>query len=151
MSNSPTAFGLTRRHMLAALSAGSVAAAAEAAPLGLALRGPAAGPGAAPAVDLARGTLADWSALVGRRFRLAGAAGTPLKLVAVEPLLSAGPRPGRVGRRRGFAAVFESSTTRSPEGDRTHLVALGLSTPLPLFLSPPAEVSGKSRLVAVFN
>jgi hypothetical protein len=137
--------------MLAALSAGSVAAAAEAAPIGLSLGGPPARPGAAPGVDLARGTLADWSALVGRRFRLAGAAGAPLKLVAIEPLVSDGPRPASVVRRRGFAAVFESSAARAPEGDRTHVLALGLSSPLPLFLSPPSEVSGKSRLVAVFN
>jgi len=150
MSNSQTAGGLTRRHMLAALSAGSVAAAAEAAPLGRLRTAPAAPAGGTPAADLASGSLADWSALVGRTFRVAGA-GAPLKLVAVEPVTSGGRRPGTVRRRRGFAAIFETSAARAPEGDRTHLLAHGLSAPLPLFLSPPAELSGKARLVAVFN
>ena len=150
MTNVPTAGGLTRRHMLAALSAGAVATAAEASPLPLGRR--AAGPvvTAAPA-NLDRGSFADWSALVGRRFSLGGSAGAPLKLVAVEPLASAGPRPGAVSRRRAFAAVFETNAARAPEGDQAHWIAQGTGAPLPVFLSPPADVSGKARLVAVFN
>lgn len=147
MEDESNAGGLTRRHMLAALSLGAVAAAAEAAPLGSGPR--TAAPSAAPGADLARGTLADWSALVGRSFRIAG--GAPLKLVAVEPVASGGPRPGGLARRRGFAAVFETAGGRAPEGDRTYWIAHGRSAPLPVFLSPPAPVSGKSRLIAEFN
>jgi hypothetical protein len=89
--------------------------------------------------------------MVGRNFRVAGASGGSLKLVAVEPVLSDGPRPGAVRRRRGFAAVFETSPERAPQGDQAHWIAHGLGAPLPVFLSPPAEVSGRARLVAVFN
>lgn len=147
MAKKPTGRGLTRRHMLAAMSASAVATAAEAGPVRLG----SFGSKTAAAADLNRGNLSDWSALVGQRFRIAGASGAPLKLVSVEPVNSAGPRPGAVRRRRGFAAVFETSMARAPEGDQAYWIAQGMGAPLPVFLSPPAEVSGKARLVAVFN
>jgi hypothetical protein len=147
----PTAGGLTRRHVLAALSVGTVATTANAAPLRLGRRAAGDALAASAATDLERGGFADWSALVGRRFRLAGAPGAPLTLVAVEPDVSDGPRPGAVRRRRGFAAIFETATARAPEGDQAHWIAHGQGAPLPVFLSPPAAVAGKTRLVAVFN
>lgn len=151
MTNFPIAGGLTRRHMLAAISVGTVATTANAAPLRLGGRAIAPAPASPAAADLERGGFADWSALIGKSFRLAGAPGAPLKLVAVEPGLSDGPRPGTVRRRRGFAAIFETNAARAPEGDQSYWIAHGLGAPLPVFLSPPAAVGSKARLVAVFN
>ncbi|HYJ28820.1 MAG TPA: hypothetical protein VEW25_00585 [Allosphingosinicella sp.] len=151
MTNSSTAGGLTRRHMLAVLSVGTVATTAQAAPLRLGGRAAAQAPASPAAANLERGGFADWSALVGRRFRLAGAPGAPLKLIAVEPDVSDGPRPGAVRRRRGFAAIFETAAARAPEGDQAHWIAHGSGAALPVFLSPPAAVAGRTRLVAVFN
>jgi|GEM_PF-1712252 len=151
LSKTPAAGGLTRRHMLAAISAGAVATAAGAARAGSGAGAAAARPRVLGPIDLERGTFADWSAVVGRTFRLADASGAPLKLVAVEPVNSDGPRPGAIRRRRGFSAIFEANPARAPAGDRTHWIALGAHPPLPVFLSPPVEISGKMRFAAVFN
>ena len=148
MSDTQKAAGLTRRHMLGALSAAAATAAASPARAAACAADPPSPTGIS---DLARGSLSDWAALVGRSFRVAGATGAPLRLVAVEPVNSGGPRPGAVRRRRGFSAVFEAHPARSPSGDQAHWIAHGAAPPVPVFLSPPAEVSGRMRLVAVFN
>ena len=137
---------LTRRGLLAIMSAATVGTAAQAAPLSLA--------GALPRVgrtDLGRAEIGSWRALVGERFSVAGAGGAPLKLVAVEPLSSPGRRPASVARRRGFAAIFEGSAGRAPEGDATYWLSHRSSGPLPVHFGTKAAAGGKARLVAIFN
>ncbi|HEX9932256.1 MAG TPA: hypothetical protein VGB08_05390 [Allosphingosinicella sp.] len=146
MTNPADLTVLSRRSMLAALSVGAVGAAAEAAPR-LALPAAAASPAGR---DLAHAGIADWSALVGERFRLAGAAGAPLRLVKVEPLVAAGARTG-ASRRRGFAVTFEAPAGRAPEGNSTSWIARGNDAPLPVLLGSPATDGGRTRLVAIFN
>jgi hypothetical protein len=138
---------LSRRSMLAAISIGAVGAAAEAAPR-VAL--PTAAPPVAGGADLGGAAMAEWSALVGDRFRMAGAGRASLKLVNVEPLAPSGARPGAL-RRRGFAVTFEAASARAPEGNSTYLLARGSDAPLPVHLGSPASDGAKTRLVAIFN
>lgn len=147
MTISADVTALSRRSMLAALSVGAVGAAAEAAPI-LAL--PASAPSAGAGTDLGHAAMDEWSALVGERFRMAGAAGAPLKLVKVEPLAASGPRRDTL-RRRGFALTFEAPSARAPAGDETYWLARGSDAPLPVHLGSPASEGGRTRLVAIFN
>ena len=134
---------MTRRTMIATLSIGGLATAAKA---------KAAFPAAAGAgsIDLDRGAIDQWSALVGQRFSLAGSPGARLKLVAVEPLDSKGPRPRGV-RRRGFAAIFEAGADSARLADSTCIIAADFGAPLPVFFGNGGLVAGKSHLIAIFN
>jgi hypothetical protein len=98
--------------------------------------------------DLQRGEMPVWSAMVGRIFRAPTAT---LRLVAVEPLCSAGPSPSAVTRSGRFAAVFEAVAGPGPDGDATYWLAPESAAPLPLYLGPRAVVSGRPRYVAVFS
>jgi hypothetical protein len=136
---------LTRRSLLAVMSAATVGAAAQAAPIRLARAAPR------DARDLRHAGIESWRALVGERFSLAGTPGAPLRLVAVEPLSSPGRRPAGVARRRGFAAIFEGSAARAPDGDATYWLSHRSSGPLPIHLGTKAAAGGRARLVAIFN
>jgi len=146
MTKQANATALTRRSLLGALSVGVLGTAVEAAPRAIPGRGRS--PAVAPSRGLDIAEIAEWRALIGQSFRVAGSA--PLTLVEVEPVRSGGRRPGRA-RRRGFAAVFEGRAARAPQGDSVYWLAHGTSAPLPLLLSPKAEASGKARFVAIFN
>ena len=146
MTEATKAGALTRRSLLAVMSAATVGTAAQATPLSLGLATPRAAAG-----DLRHAGIEGWRPLVGERFSLAGSPGAPLKLVAVEPLSSPGRRPAGVTRRRGFAAIFEGSAGRAPEGDATYWLSHRSSGPLPIHLGTKAAAGGKARLIAIFN
>ena len=146
MTKQADAAVLTRRSVLAALSVGAIGTAVEAAPRAIAVRG--GSPSGAPARNLETAEIAEWRALIGQRFQVAGNA--PLTLVEVEADRSAGRRPAQA-RRRGFAAVFEGRAARAPQGDSVYWLAHGTSAPLPLLLGPKAEAGGKARFVAILN
>ncbi|HEX8655307.1 MAG TPA: hypothetical protein VF693_08815 [Allosphingosinicella sp.] len=146
MTQASKAGALTRRSLLAVMSAVTVGTAAQASPLSLALAPARAAPG-----DLRHAGIEGWRPLVGERFSLAGAPGAPLRLVAVEPLSSAGRRPAGVARRRGFAAIFEGSAGRAPEGDATYWLSHRSSGPLPVHFGTKGAARGRARLVAIFN
>jgi hypothetical protein len=137
---------LTRRGLLAVMSAATVGTAAGAAPLSLARAAPRAA-----RADLRHAGIEDWRPLVGERFSLAGSSGATLRLVAVEPLSSPGRRPAGVTRRRGFAAIFEGSTAHAPDGDATYWLSHRASGPLPVHFGTKAAAGAKARLVAIFN
>ncbi|HYG29171.1 MAG TPA: hypothetical protein VD887_03040 [Allosphingosinicella sp.] len=146
MTEASKAGAISRRSLLAVMSAATIGTAAQATPLRRARAAPAAARG-----DLGRAGIESWRPLVGERFSLAGAPGAPLKLVAVEPLSSPGRRPASVSRRRGFAAIFEGSAARAPEGDATYWLSHSSSGPLPVHFGTKAADGGKARLVAIFN
>lgn len=146
MAQASKAGALTRRSLLAVMSAATVGTAAQAAPLSLART-----PARSARGDLRHAGIESWRPLVGERFSLAGAPGAPLRLVAVEALSSPGRRPAGVARRRGFAAIFEGSAVRAPEGDATYWLSHSSSGPLPVHFGTKSAAGGKARLVAIFN
>lgn len=153
MDQEPKGSQPTRRSLLAGFGLGMIGVAASAAP-GLAagaVSGSKRSTPRAPAGNLQRGEMADWTGYVGATFELAPGSGSPLKLVAVEPMTSGGPRPASVRRTQRFAAVFEAVGRNPPEGDATYWLSHWSTAPLPLHFSPRAAVSGKSRMVAIFS
>ena len=95
--------------------------------------------------------IAEWRALVGERFSVAGLPGAPMRLVAVEPVVAGGRRPRHVCRRQGFAAIFETGNGTAPDGDATYWLGHRSAAPTPVHLGLKADVAGRARLVAIFN
>ena len=144
MTKSPKAVAITRRSLIGGLALAGVGTMAQAAPRTL-------GRAAAGRTDLSTAGAAEWRALVGERFSVAGLPGAPMRLVAVEPVASGGPRPSDVCRAEGFAAIFETGSGRAPEGDATYWLGHRSAAPMPVHLGLKAEVAGKAQLVAIFN
>ena len=150
MSSTETQAASSRREFVVAAGLSGVAA-ATAAP---AWAAPLATGGVAqpyPALGLLAGAdMAQWEQRIGDRFVLAET-GTTLALVGIEPLPARGRRPARLRRPHGFAALFEATDARAPEGDAIY----GLRSPrqgeLALHLGPRVAAGDKFHYVAVFN
>jgi hypothetical protein len=150
MTESSTNLQPTRRGLLAGIGLGMIgflASGAKARP------GIGTAPGAAPKplpADLEHGDAASWARQVGQDFTIPALSGVALRLVAVEPALSGGPRPARA-RQGNFHAVFESVGRALPDGDATYVLSGRSVAALPLFLGRPSGVHGRRKLVASFN
>ncbi|HEX8527608.1 hypothetical protein, partial [Allosphingosinicella sp.] len=97
MDQEPKGSQPTRRNLLAGLGLGMIGIAATAAP-GLAVAAGRGRKGSSPQAggNLQRGDIADWTGYVGKTFDLSPGSGSALRLVAVEPMASGGPRPAGV-------------------------------------------------------
>jgi hypothetical protein len=131
-----------------ALIAGAAAAAgmaAIAAPARAARFGAKSG-GTAPR-DLAAAGAEHWRTALGAVFAAETEAGrVPLRLLAVEPLVSGPARPSGLARDHGFALAFEvPGALRMPAG-RTYRLSSAAFDPVHVFFS-----SGETRLTAIFN
>ena len=150
MTESSTNLQPTRRGLLAGIGLsmiGFLASGANARP------GAGTAPGAEPKprpADLERGDAASWARQIGQDFTIPALSGVALRLVAVEPALSGGPRPARA-RQRNFHAIFESVGRAVPAGDSTYVLAGRSVAAIPLFLGRPSDVDGSHKLVASFN
>jgi hypothetical protein len=104
-------------------------------------------------VPLIRGTIDDWSRLVGSKFTVDGEAGRwTSQLVAVRALTSQGSRPATSTRAQAFEAVFEGSSLGAPAGDRTYRFTHAQQGIVDLFVGPGARAAGgKLQISAVFN
>jgi hypothetical protein len=145
----------SRRNLLLGLGAGSLAAAAVAAPaLKLTLPASAKTPSwwDRMFLSLRDGGVQEWSTLVGQSFVMATGGSLALKLIAVKPLPSKGLRPKSVSRSQGFVAVFESAATgKIPTADKIYQLTHHAYSPLEIYMSPVGIVAKKAQFVAVFN
>ena len=142
---------LSRRKLLAGLGFGVAAVGAIAAPaLQLSwTRKPGAGGSwwDRQFTSLANAGVDEWSRQVGSEFALAG--GTA-RLAEVTPLRSPGPRPPGV-REGAFVAVFESTGSDLPPGDRILDVSHAAAGKLQVYFSACGDKCGGRRLQAIFN
>lgn len=97
--------------------------------------------------------LAEWSAVVGQTFALAGAGGSHrLKVVAVTAFSRSGRRPASLGRSQAFSVAFEAVTGNPlPAGDHVYQLIHNSYPALPIHLGAPFRLGRKTRLIAVFN
>jgi hypothetical protein len=150
MNESSTNLQPTRRGLLAGIGLGMIGIVASGAN---ARTGAGTAPGAEPKplpADLERGDAASWARQIGQEFTVPALSGVALRLVAVEPAPSGGPRPARA-RQGNFHAVFESVGRALPDGDATYMLAGRSAAALPLFLGRPSGAHGRHKLVASFN
>ena len=146
-----------RRNLLLALGAGSIGAAAVAAPkLGLNLK-----KGGSKHVfswwerlfvSLEHGSVSEWRGVVGQTFTIEGENGpVAAKLAELKLLPSAGSRPASCGRKQAFALSFETAAGQTPAGDRAYRVLHKSFPPLNIFVGAPSEAAKGMKLLAVFN
>jgi hypothetical protein len=139
----------SRRHVLAAVGFGMIGAAAGASSgTAASLAGTTPAKAAKLPSSLKFGSLADWQAVVGHSFGVAG--GGRVKLVSVEAFKTSGRRPAGLPRAQAFAATFEAPAG-ALDGDRVHRLSHPLLPALAVHLGAATKKNGKSRLVAIFN
>lgn len=142
--------------LLAGLGAGAVGVAASAAPV---LRLAPSAPGKPASwwdrtfLSLQGAGLAEWTGIVGQTFVLQTPAGPHgLKVAAVTAFTASGSRPRSLGRSQAFSVAFESlGGAPLPTGDRVYQLTHSTYPSLPIFMSAPASLGQKTRLIAVFN
>jgi len=144
--------------LLAGLGAGAVGVAAAAAPV-LSLRFAASTSGRPVSwwdrtfQSLKAAGLAEWKGIVGETFTLDSPSGSHLlRVVAVAAFPVSGSRPRTLGRSQAFSVVFEAvSGPPLPTADRLYELAHYSYPSLPIYMSAPAALGQKTRLIAVFN
>jgi hypothetical protein len=90
-----------------------------------------------------------WFDQIGSIFSVGG--GTSLKLVAVTPMDSVGPRPNRLGRDRAFLAKFDVQNRGTMAGDLIYAASHPLYGALRIFLSASTDPRLPQRMTALFN
>ena len=144
-----TSSRLSRRSMLAGFGLVFAAAGAIAAPalqLSWTRRPGTRGSWWDGAAPLHRAGIGQWNREVGSEFAVEAEGGTvSVRLAEVQPLNSAGRKPGELGRDRAFAAVFEADGPL-PAGNRIYKVNHPEHGQMDVFFSPSAE-----RMTAVFG
>ena len=148
MSSPAEASLASRRGVIAGLAVGAAVLGAATPALGRAgtpIRGDGLG---GERVALDRAGLAEWSRQIGSEFVVAAEAGTAaLTLIAVEPRMSEGARPGGVSRDHAFAAIFDASSAPM-RGDRIYAVNHSVSGTMSIYFSAAAD---SGRVEALFN
>lgn len=105
---------------------------------------------AAPAHS--RSELAEWQALVGASFLIAGEGGRAVaRLAAVESPAFDPARPAALARLQPFTAWFEMEPRLAPAGQRTYRVSHPVQGVIELFLARGSDKGGKAVVQALFN
>ena len=147
----------TRRNLLLALGAGSIGAAAVAAPklrLNLKKKGSHGvfGWWERLFISLEHGSVTEWSEVVGQTFTIEGENGpVAAKLAELKLLPSTGTRPASCSRKQAFALSFETAAGQTPAGDRAYRVLHKSFPPLNIFVGAPSQAAKGMKLLAVFN
>jgi hypothetical protein len=96
--------------------------------------------------------VAQWEALVGASFVVAGEAGKAVaKLAAVERPAADPLRPASLARFQPFTAYLEMDARLAPAGQRTYRVTHPTKGIIDLFLSRGSDKKGKATVLALFN